>query len=175
MEDRRTISLQEIPPSLGFSAETWLMTIGDPESAEFTWGDEASTTIEIGVGDPEAQPTFVDSRANPQLGGTFACLDYLEVPARLSLVTDDGGLDETLSVRLWTHEVDAAQWSATAAQSTSVRPRQLAPEPMEQVDLLISGAIEGGTTSGFIDGEGRNAAGEPVFFSVGQWGEPESE
>ncbi|MFT4977171.1 MAG: hypothetical protein ACI8S6_003076 [Myxococcota bacterium] len=144
-----------------------------------SWSGGGSSGLLMGFSLDEASLRFVESTEvypEPEPGQdvpsiAVECPDYVAVDGILSLHTEDGQLDEAITITLAIDEHSVAdlragffaELDAEALGGTLVVEDYLSDRDYDAVRLFLSGELAGGSFSGALDAQGSGSTGDAVF------------
>lgn len=169
VEDTVLDPSQESP--LGFAAEQILSAISGTHQLPLTWADGGATSLTLELSSAGAitfqDREWVDSETGteaPQEIGLEDCEDVVEIEMLLGLQTDDGGLNESWSVRVLATSANNA--TTTYAFDAVTGSLDIASYALEQDVDAVSAYVDvefvSGVPSGSISGQSESSDGATV-------------
>ncbi len=172
---------------LGFSAKDVLAAIGGAHRADFAWiasslyathgRAETQTAVTLTLAATPSAVRFIDSQGGGCIGGhgpCITCSPRLEIDLGVTLVSDDGALDEKLAVTLSTKSLRGAMFSAeldAAAVRGSYLERVVPSAGYERTGLRVeAGFGHSKGPGGPVPGEWNGAVAALVVQAPGRPG-----
>ena len=153
-----TTSTQEVnldsTDIVGFSAEAALNILSEPVSAQATYLDESTSSLTISISYTSGAIQLVEQAfpsQEPDWYPAEICANHINIPATLTIISEDGVIDLAESVNLKAYRVDQATVSHEIVSSAIVNlleASSLNPTSSDRVRYYLDNTWDQGTITG---------------------------